>query len=59
MPYKIVKRGGKKPWKIIAINTGKVVGSSTSKKKAEASVRIRLASDHGWKPTGRKLVALI
>jgi hypothetical protein len=59
MPYKIIKRSGKKPWKIIAIKTGKVVGSSTSKKKAAASVRIRLASEHGWKPTGRKLVTLI
>jgi hypothetical protein len=55
MPYKIIKRSGKKPWKIIALATGKVVGSSTSKKKAEASARIRLAADHGWKPTGRKL----
>ncbi len=55
MPYKVVKRSGKKPWKIIAIKTGKIVGSSTSKKKAEASARIRLAVDHGWKPTGHKL----
>jgi len=54
MPYKIIKRSGKKPWKIVAIDTGKVVGSSTSKKKAESSARVRLAADHGWKPTGRK-----
>ncbi len=57
MPYKIIKRNGKKPWKIIAISTGKVVGSSTSKKKAEASARIRMAAYHGWKPTGRRLAA--
>jgi hypothetical protein len=54
MPYKIVKRSGAKPWKIIAKDTGRIVGSSTSRQKAEASVRIRLASDHGWRPTGQK-----
>jgi len=54
MPYKIIKRTGKKPWKIISIETGKIVGSSVSKKKAEASARVRMAADHGWKPTGRK-----
>ncbi|KKN70452.1 hypothetical protein LCGC14_0431470 [marine sediment metagenome] len=41
MPYKVVKRGGTKPYKIIKISTGKIVGSSTSKVKAEASVRAR------------------
>ncbi|MFH1387232.1 MAG: hypothetical protein ABIH50_06170 [bacterium] len=54
MPYKVVKRKGAKPWKIIALNTGEIVGSSTSKKKAEASVRARLGASHGWKPTGRR-----
>lgn len=43
MPYKIIKRGGKKPWKIINKNTGKVVGSSETKAKAQASVRARHA----------------
>ena len=43
MPYKIVKRGGEKPFKIINKDTGKQVGSSTSRKKAEASVRARYA----------------
>jgi len=42
MPYKIRKRSGRKPYKIVAGN-GKVVGSSTSRKKAEASARIRMA----------------
>lgn len=41
MPYKIVKRKGKRPYKIIKTETGKVVGSSTSKQKAEASIRAR------------------
>ena len=39
MPYSVVKRGGKRPWKIIKTATGEVVGSSTSKADAEASVR--------------------
>lgn len=39
MPYKVVKRTGEKPWKII--KEGKVVGSSTTKTKAQASVRAR------------------
>ena len=53
MPYKIKKGTGAKPWKIIALETGKIVGSSTSKKKAEASARARLAGAHGWKGTRR------
>ena len=43
MPYKVVKRSGKKPWKIINRNTGQVVGSSNSKSKAQASARARMA----------------
>ena len=39
MPYKVVKRSGKRPYKIIA--HGKVVGSSTSRAAAKASVRAR------------------
>ncbi|MFC1924255.1 hypothetical protein ACFLXA_02695 [Chloroflexota bacterium] len=45
MPYKVVKRSGEKPFKIVNKNTGKVVGSSTSKAKAEASVRARYAGE--------------
>jgi len=42
---------GKKPWKIYNKDTGKLVGSSTSKKKAETSVRARLGGAHGWRGT--------
>ena len=42
MPWKVKKGKGKKPWKIT--KHGKVVGSSTSKSKARASVRARYAS---------------
>jgi len=49
MPYNIVKRGNKHC--IVNKRTGKTVGCSTTRAKAEASVRARLASEHGWKPT--------
>jgi len=48
MPYKIVKKSGSKPYKIINKNTGKVVGSCSTKQKCKASVRARLAGEHGW-----------
>lgn len=50
MPYRIERRTGKRPWKIINKITGKVVGSSLSEKRAEASIRARLAGEHGWRP---------
>ncbi len=49
MPYKIEKRKGPKPWKIIRKTDGKVVGSSATKSDAQASVRARLAGEHGWR----------
>lgn len=39
MPFKIVKRGGDRPFKIINKNTGKQVGSSKTRAKAEAFIR--------------------
>ena len=51
MPYKIIKRNG---YDIINKETGKKVGHSDSLEKAKASVRARLAGEHGWKPTGKK-----
>ena len=54
MPYKVIKRSGAKPWKIVNKNTGKVVGSSTTKAKAQSSARARMGAHHGWKPTGKK-----
>jgi hypothetical protein len=48
MPYSVKKSGGgAKPFKIVKKDTGKVVGSSTSKAKAEASVRARYANSKG------------
>jgi hypothetical protein len=46
MPYSIRKRTGPRPWKIIKKSTREVVGSSTSKLKAEASVRARYWGEH-------------
>ena len=54
MPVTVQKRGGKKPYKIVEKATGKVVGSSETKHKAEASARARNAALHGWAPTQRK-----
>lgn len=45
MPYKIVKRSGEKPYKIINKDTGKTVGSSKSKEMAKASIRARYAGE--------------
>lgn len=45
MPYTVKKGSGKRPWKIVAGN-GRQVGSSVTKKNAQASVRARNAS-HG------------
>jgi len=46
MPWKVKKDGGSRPYKIVKTSTGKVVGSSTSKEKAKASVRARYASEN-------------
>lgn len=43
MPYKVKKASGSRPYKIT--KHGKVVGSSTSKSKAKASVRARYANE--------------
>lgn len=51
MPYRIRKSGSK--YAIVNKNTGRVVGTSTSKKKAAASIRARNAGKHGWKPKRR------
>ncbi len=51
MPYRIEKRSGEKPYKIINKNTGKVVGSSSSRTKAQKSVNARNAAHHGWHST--------
>ena len=40
MPVKVRKGSGPKPYKIVKRTTGKVVGSTSSRKKADASARV-------------------
>lgn len=49
MPWKVVKRKGSRPWKIVRADTGVVVGSSTSKAKALRSIGYREAGSHDIK----------
>jgi len=53
MPYS-VKKAASGGYDIVRKDDGKKVGHSTSKAKAESSVRARLAGEHGWKGTKRK-----
>ena len=52
MPVVVRKIGSK--WAIVEKDTGKVVGKSDTKEKAQSSANARNASKHGWKPTGKK-----
>lgn len=49
MPYRIERRKGQRPWKIINKARNEVVGSSTTKAKAEASVRARMGAENDTK----------
>lgn len=47
MPYKIkYVKGAKRPWKIVNKDRNEVVGSSTSKASAEASIRARMGAEN-------------
>lgn len=61
MPYRIEYRedhknpkGEPAPWVIINADRNEIVGSSHSKETAEASVRARLASEHGGFKTRKR-----
>ncbi len=61
MPYRIEYQPGHKnsknepaPWVIINADRGDIVGSSQSKETAEASVRARLAGEHGGLKTRKR-----
>lgn len=49
MPYVIEHRTGARPWKIVNEDTGKIVGSSKTRRAAQKSVNARRASEHNWK----------
>jgi hypothetical protein len=51
MPVAVRKKGSK--WEIYEKKTGKHVGYSDTKAKAQASANARNAARHGWKPTRR------
>ena len=52
MPFAARKSSSGKGYNIVNKNTGKVVGHSTSKTKAQKSINARNAGAHGW--TGSK-----
>ncbi|AKG52765.1 hypothetical protein DGWBC_0073 [Dehalogenimonas sp. WBC-2] len=61
MPYRIEYQEGHKnaegdpaPWVIINKDHNEIVGSSETRENAEASVRARLAGDHGGFSHGKK-----
>lgn len=45
MPYRILKKSGPRPYKIIRLEDGKEVGSSATRSDAEASIRARYAGE--------------
>lgn len=47
MPYRIAKRNGKRPWKLIDSDTGRVVATSTSRSRVQAARRARYAAEGG------------
>ena len=46
MPYSVRKQGSR--WAIVNKRTGKTVGHSATKGKAQKSVNARNAGAHGW-----------
>ena len=64
MPYRVEYKEGYKnskgesaPWVIINEDRNDIVGSSSTRSMAEASVRARLAAEHGGFKGGRRVKA--
>ena len=57
MPVVVRKRKGKKKYKIVEKSTGRMVGSSTTRAKAQASARVRNAAIYGWKPAVKRKIS--
>jgi hypothetical protein len=53
MPYK-VRKASSGGYDIVKADTGKKVGHSTSKAKAQSSINARNAGAHGWKGTKKR-----
>ena len=47
MPVKVVKRTGKRPWKIVDKKTGKVEATALTRKAAEQNARTRNKAGYG------------
>lgn len=45
MPYRVRKGTGARPWKIVKVDTGEVVGTSISKEDALAAIAARYANE--------------
>ncbi len=50
MPVTVRKGSGERPWKIVEIASGKIVGASKTENKAKSAARVRNAVLHGLKP---------
>jgi len=53
MPWSMT-RVGKNRYKVKNPESGEVHAKGTTKKKAEAQMRLLRAVKHGWRPTGKK-----
>jgi len=51
MPYSIRKLPGQDLYRVRNTDTGDIKANATTKKKAEAMVRLLNAVNHGWKPS--------
>jgi hypothetical protein len=57
MPYKTkYVKGAKRPWKIVNTDRNEIVGSSTTKANAEASIRARMMAEENPEAMNKKYV---
>ncbi len=54
MPYQIRKLPNRNCFRVKNTETGRIYSECTSRKKAEAQVKLLRAIDHGFKPKPRK-----
>jgi len=53
MPYTLRrKKDGK--WQVVNKETGEVHAKGTTHEKAQRQMNLMMATEHGWKPTGKK-----
>ena len=54
MPYAVEKVEGKRCYRVVNTETGEEHAKCTTKKNAEAQMRLLYGVEKGWKPTGEK-----